>query len=170
MKKFETSKLKRLIRRSKPAAASSATAIPAILHIDDDPNDTSLLAAAARTAGLKLDLHNVEDGEDAIAYLSGAGRYADRFEFPVPSLVLLDLKMPRATGFEVLRWIREHSDLGHLPVVVLSGSDLQEDVRRAYDVGANSYLIKPIGFEALVTMVSNLSKVWLSALTQAHPA
>src|SRR5438105_2822919 len=77
-----------------------------VLHIDDDSNDTALLQAAAKSAQLSLRLHNVEDGEQAIAYLSGAGQFNDRDIYPLPSLVLLDLKMPRTTGFEVLKWIR----------------------------------------------------------------
>src|SRR5947207_936056 len=93
-----------------------------VLHIDDDPNDTLLLEAAARKAGAQFRLQNVHDGEAAIAYLSGAGIYADRGLYPLPSLILLDLKMPRATGFEVLQWIRAHSELGQMPVVILSGS------------------------------------------------
>src|SRR4051794_41136268 len=131
-----------------------------VLHIDDDANDTALLQAAARSADLDFRLHNVEDGERAIAYLSGVEPYGDRSMYPLPSLILLDLKMPRATGFEVLKWIRKHPELGNLPVVVLSGSELQEDVRRAYGVGANSYLVKPIGFEALVNLVRNITSVW----------
>jgi CheY-like chemotaxis protein len=134
-----------------------------VLHIDDDANDTALLQAATRSANLDFQLHNVEDGERAIAYLSGGGPYSDRTVYPLPSLILLDLKMPRATGFEVLKWIRQHPELGNLPVVVLSGSELQEDVRKAYGVGANSYLVKPIGFEALVNMVRNITSVWLNA-------
>src|SRR5436190_17356368 len=128
-----------------------------VLHIDDDANDTALLQAAARSANLQFQLHNVEDGDRAIAYLSGSPPYSDRKMYPLPSLVLLDLKMPRATGFEVLKWIRKHPELGQLPVVVLSGSELHEDVRRAYLGGANSYLVKPIGFEALVKMVRNIT-------------
>jgi CheY-like chemotaxis protein len=69
--------------------------------------------------------------------------------------------MPRATGFEVLKWIRRHPELGHLPVVVLSGSELQDDVRKAYGVGANSYMVKPIGFENLVNLVRNITTLWL---------
>src|ERR1044071_1377956 len=102
-----------------------------VLHIDDDPNDTTLLQAATRKAGLSLALQNVEDFEKAIDYLSGKGQYADRSVHPLPRLILLDLKMPRATGFEVLRWIRSNPSLGNIPVIVLSGSELQEDVRRA---------------------------------------
>ena len=149
-------------RRSGGAHAARASTVT-VLHVDDDANDTALLQAATRSANLDFRLHNVEDGERAIAYLSGLGPYADRAMYPLPSLILLDLKMPRATGFEVLKWIREHPELGNLPVVVLSGSELQEDVRKAYGVGANSYLVKPIGFEALVNMVRNITSVWLGA-------
>ena len=131
-----------------------------VLHIDDDPNDTELLRAATGKADVKFILHNVEDGEQAIAYLSGQGAYADRKRYQMPSLVLLDLKMPRATGFEILKWIREHPALGRLPVVVLSGSELQEDIRQAYAIGANCYLVKPHGFSALVDMVKSISTVW----------
>src|SRR5436190_18491066 len=127
-----------------------------VLHIDDDPNDTELLRAATRHAKLKLELHNVEDGDKAIAYLNGLGPYANRAHYPLPSLILLDLKMPRATGFEILKWIRNHPELGHLPVVILSGSELRDDIRDAYSIGANSYLIKPLGFDALVEMVKEV--------------
>jgi len=131
-----------------------------VLHIDDDPNDTELLRAAVRKAGAPFVLHNVEDGENAIAYLSGQGPYADRQRYQMPSLILLDLKMPRATGFEILSWIRAHPELGDLPVVVLSGSELQDDIRQAYAHGANSYHIKPLGFEALVSLVRTLNQAW----------
>jgi len=132
-----------------------------VLHVDDDPNDTSLLQAAARKANVRFLLQNVEDGERAMAYLSGLGIYADRDRFPLPSLILLDLKMPRATGFEILKWIRKHPELGQLPVLILSGSELQDDIQRAYDIGANSYLVKPLGFEALVGLVARINTSWL---------
>ena len=156
-------------RRSERGGSGGARACPPItvLHIDDDPNDTELLRAATRKAELPFILHNVEDGEQAIAYLSGLGVYSDRQTYHLPALILLDLKMPRATGFEILKWIRSHPELEHLPVVVLSGSELQDDIRRAYDVGANSYLVKPLGFEALVTMVRTIGSVWLTGNSQA---
>lgn len=132
-----------------------------VLHVDDDPNDTALLEAASRKARVQFRLENVSDGDQAIAYLSGLEKYANRTDFPFPTLILLDLKMPRATGFEILKWIRNHSYCRNLPVVVLSGSELHEDVRRAYSMGANSYLVKPIGFEALVKLVKNIAAVWL---------
>ena len=141
---------------------SEVNPLVTVLHIDDDPNDTELLRAAAVKAKVTCALHNVSDGEQAIAYLSGHGRYSDRKLHPLPVLILLDLKMPRATGFEVLSWIRAHPQIGHLPVVVLSGSELQDDIQRAYAAGANSYLIKPLGFSALVDLVRNLQAVWLA--------
>jgi len=148
-------------------AHAVASSTLTVLHIDDDPNDTALLQAAARSAKLDFQLYNIEDGDQAIAYLGGAEPYSDRELYPLPSLILLDLKMPRATGFEVLKWIRNHPELGKLPVIVLSGSELKEDVREAYTVGADSYLVKPIGFGALVNLVRNLSNVWLAARPQA---
>lgn len=143
-----------------------------VLHIDDDPNDTELLRAAARRAQAAFILHNAEDTEQAIAYLSGKGIYADRQTYAVPELILLDLKMPRSTGFEVLRWIRNHPHLHAVPVVILSGSELQADVQAAYAGGANSYLVKPLGFEELVALVRNISAMWLPAqvLTGAAPS
>ncbi len=154
-----------LIRRPRGAACSAATPAPellTVLHIDDDPNDTELLRAATRRAEARFDLQNVEDGEHAMAYLSGVPPYADRLRYPLPSLILLDLKMPRATGFELLKWIRRHPEIGTVPVLVLSGSQLHEDIRQAYAFGANSYLIKPLGFEALVNLVKDVMAVWLA--------
>lgn len=133
-----------------------------ILHIDDDPNDTELFRAAARKANAQFALHNLSDGEQAMAYLNGRGIYANRELYPLPALVLLDLKMPRATGFEVLQWIRNHPDVGNLPVVIFSGSELQDDIQHAYAVGADSYLIKPLGFKALVELVRNINESWIA--------
>jgi CheY-like chemotaxis protein len=135
-----------------------------VLHIDDDPNDTELLRVATRRAGVPFVLHNVEDADQAVAYLSGQGIYADRLRYQPPALILLDLKMPRATGFEILKWIRAHPEWKQVPVVVLSGSELQEDVRQAYAFGANSYLVKPLGLEALVSLVKSINTVWLEVV------
>jgi len=91
--------------------------------------------------------------------------------YPLPSLILLDLKMPRATGFEVLQWIRAHPDhLGRIPVVVLSGSEMQQDIQQAYNTGANSYMVKPLGFDALVSLVKSLSSLWLGVNTPGAEA
>jgi CheY-like chemotaxis protein len=137
----------------------------AILHVDDDPNDTALLQAASRRAGILHELHNVADGEEAIAYLDGTEPYEDRTRYQMPALILLDLKMPRATGFEILQWIRRNPRISRIPVVVLSGSELEEDIRKAYASGANSYLVKPLGFDALVDLIRSVCAVWLSAGT-----
>ena len=152
-----------------PAArpGSIAKSSVTVLHVDDDPNDTALLQAASRKAEVGFELQNVEDGEQAMAYLEGRGVYQDRKRYRVPSLVLLDLKMPRATGFELMKWIRQHPTLKRLPIVVLSGSELQDDIRTAYAEGANSYLVKPLGFEALVELVKSVNVVWLAASSQA---
>jgi len=157
------------LSRSRPTRATRAvhasSPLVTVLHIDDDPNDTELLRAAVRRANAPFDLQNVEDADKALSYLSGHGNYANRTLFPLPALILLDLKMPRATGFEILKWIRKHPELGRLPVVVLSGSELHDDIRRAYEIGASSYLIKPPGFEALVEMIKDVTAIWLPAHT-----
>jgi CheY-like chemotaxis protein len=140
-----------------------------VLHVDDDPNDTALLEAARRKAELEFRLENVSDGDQAMAYLNGSGTYTDRRRHPWPTLILLDLKMPRATGFEILKWIRNRPDCKELPVVVLSGSELQEDIRKAYKMGANSYLVKPLGFEALVELLRNITSVWLASRPTKFP-
>jgi len=132
-----------------------------VLHIDDDPNDTELLRAAVAQAELKLQLQNVEDGDRAMDYLRGRGVYSDRARFPAPDLILLDLQMPRATGLEVLQWIRRHSELGAVPVVVLSGSEFGRDRDEAYAAGANSYILKPLSLAGLVQVVQQIWAQWL---------
>ena len=134
---------------------------PVVLHIDDDPNDSALFRAAILQAQLDFDLQNVESGERAIAYLSGSGDYADRGRYPLPSLILLDVKMPRANGLEVLKWIRTNCASPKVPVVMLSGSELKDDMQSAYSNGADSYVIKPLGFAALVDLVKSLNVAWL---------
>jgi len=133
-----------------------------VLHADDDPNDLILVKHACRAANLPFSLESVSDGEAAIAYLSGQTTYGDRARYPFPALVLLDLKMPRRTGFEVLEWIRGQPNLKRLPVIILTSSRHEGDINWAYDRGANSYLVKPVGFEALVEMVKAIHTYWLT--------
>jgi len=102
----------------------------------------------------------VRDGEQAIDYLAGRGQYTNREKFPLPYLLLLDLKMPGTDGFEVLQWLREEPDLRRLLVVVLTSSNLQSDVDRAYELGANSYLVKPVEFEQMVNLVQRFEAYW----------
>ena len=146
--------------------SGGARSLPAqrvtVLHIDDDPNDTELLQAASRQAGAPFVLQHIHDGEQAIAYLGGTGPYADRRRFPMPALILLDLKLPRTSGFEVLRWMRSHPELASVPIVVLSGSESQDHIQLTYSMGANSYIVKPLGFQELIKVVETLHSVWLA--------
>ena len=134
---------------------------PTILHVEDDPNDVVLLEHACRKAGVSCDVKRVADGEEAIAYLAGQDQFADRQQFPFPRLVLLDLKMPHLSGFDVLQWRRQNDNMKTIPVVVLSSSNHDVDLIRAYELGVNSYLIKPVSFDALVGIVKMLNDYWL---------
>jgi CheY-like chemotaxis protein len=131
-----------------------------ILLAEDDPNDTLLISRAFQKAGLGNVLKCVNDGEQAVEYLQGENEYADRARFPLPFLLLLDLKMPGTDGFEVLRWIRAQPDFKRLLVVVLTSSNLQADVDRAYELGANSYLVKPVEFNQMVNMIQRFEAYW----------
>ncbi len=132
-----------------------------ILLVEDDPNDVILIRRGFAKANLANPLEVVGDGEAAVAYLAGAEPYVDRQRHPVPVLVLLDLKLPRRSGLEVLEWMRSRPDLRRLPVVVLTSSREGNDINRAYDLGVNSYLIKPVGFDALLEMVKALNLYWM---------
>src|SRR5439155_15477323 len=133
-----------------------------ILLAEDDPNDVILFQRAMERASLSVDsLKVVRDGEKAISYLSGQGLYADRDLYPLPTLLLLDLKMPRKSGPEVLSWIRKQPQLRYLIVVFLTSSNSSDDVRLAYEAGANSYLVKPVEFTNLVEMIRTVIFYWL---------
>lgn len=132
-----------------------------ILLVEDDPADVFRIQRAFRKTNLASSLEVVTDGEKAIDYLSGQEVYQDRDRYPLPSLMLLDLKLPRRSGFEVLSWLRNESDIKHLPVVVLTSSDQQVDIERAYSLGANSYLTKPPAPNALLEMVQVVGLYWL---------
>jgi CheY-like chemotaxis protein len=129
---------------------------PVILLVDDNPHDVVLIRLAFRRVGIIDTIHLVKDGDEAMRYIRGEGAYADRHQFPVPTLVLLDLKMPQTSGFDVLRWIREQPKLAAVVIVVMSGSKNDADIERAYSLGANSYLIKPSRFEEMVKMMETL--------------
>ena len=138
------------------------TAQPAILVVEDNPDDVLLLQRAFRRANLPNPLHIVGDGQAALDYLSGAPPYSDRAAYPVPGLILLDLKLPKRTGHEVLQWIRAQPGLRRVPVTVLTTSRESPDVNRAYDLGANSYLTKPIEFDGLIALVTTLQQYWMT--------
>ena len=132
-----------------------------ILVAEDSHDDRDLIRRAFSAANVINPILFVRDGEEAIAYLSGSGKYSNRAEFPLPSLLLLDLKMPRMDGFEVLSWLREQNALNALRVIVLTGSDELLDVNRAYQLGANSFLVKPMDFERFTDISRAIKGYWL---------
>jgi CheY-like chemotaxis protein len=132
-----------------------------ILYVEDDENDVLVLRHVFQKAGLAGQLQVVRDGQMAIDYLSGAGAYADREKYPLPYLVLLDLGLPERGGLEVLQWIRQHPSLKKLVVLVLTSSPFAEDVDRACELGANSYLTKPSGLPKNLEMAQLLKSWWL---------
>lgn len=132
-----------------------------ILLVEDDYNDVLLIKRAFRQAKVEQSLAIVSNGDDAIAYLSQEGKFADTKTYPLPCIVLLDLKLPRLSGLEVLAWIRQQPALKRLLVVVLTSSQENSDLEKAYDLGVNSYLVKPIKFQDLVQLVELLDNYWL---------
>src|SRR6187431_55634 len=121
-----------------------------LLLAEDREDDILLLRKAFAKANLVNPVHLVRDGAEVLAYLTGEGKYANRIEFPLPDLLLLDLQMPKMNGFEVLTWIRQQPSLRALRVVVLTSSDRIQDVNLAYQLGANSFVVKPMDFDQFV--------------------
>ena len=146
----------------------TALRIP-VLHVEDDSNDVLLFQHACEKAGVPLSVQSVADGDEAIAYLAGEAKFADRELHPLPKLVLLDLKMPRVSGFEVLVWIRKEEKFRVMPVVILTSSNHTADVDRAYQAGANSYLVKPVDFNELVDLARTIHGYWLTLNERAAP-
>ena len=129
-----------------------------ILLAEDSADDVFLLRHAFQEAGVSGQFQAVCDGLECKAYLEGEGVYADRAAYPFPQILLLDLNMPRVNGFEVLEWVRQESKYKGLMVYVLTASARESDVRRAYELGANSYLIKPNGLNELIALIKALNQ------------
>lgn len=138
-----------------------------ILLVEDDENDILLMKRAFNRARLANPLKVVQDGDEAIDYLSGNGIYRDREQYPLPLMVLLDLRMPKKDGFQVLAWIRSQPEFETLPVVVLTSSAEQPDALQAFKLGANSYLVKPAQFDDLVQLMLRLQGYWLLVRNKA---
>lgn len=132
-----------------------------VLLIDDDPDDRFLAEQAWRQAGIKNPLRTIADGQEALDYFSGKGSYADRLHHPLPALLLLDIKIPGACGFDILRYIRGHEGLRLLPVIIFSASTSPLDVAEAYRVGANGFFLKPSSIHELVELMTALKNCWL---------
>jgi len=132
-----------------------------ILLAEDDSDDVLQLGLALKEAGILNPLVVVPDGVEALDYFKGEGKYSDRAKFPLPSLVLLDLHMPHMSGFEVLKWLRQDQALRHLPVVVLTASAMLTEVKTAYELGANSCLIKSSNPIQLNQAIKDMAVFWL---------
>jgi CheY-like chemotaxis protein len=134
-----------------------------ILLVEDSEDDVFFMTRAFTAAGLLTPLARAENGQKAIEYLSGKPPYNDRTRFPLPSLVLLDLKMPFLSGFEVLRWIRSQSPCLRVPVIVFTTSNQERDVETAYELGANAYIVKPDRPEKCSDLAALIKRFWLEA-------
>jgi CheY-like chemotaxis protein len=143
--------------KSKVSASERAT----ILLVEDNPDDAFMVTRALKQAGVAQPLFHVRDGEEAVNYLSGKPPYEDRAKYPIPGLVLLDLKMPRLTGLDVLTWLQTQPALSRVPVVVLTGSVRSEDRDEAQKRGAVGYQVKPVAFNDLVEIVRQVDARWL---------
>jgi len=139
-----------------------------LLLVEDSEDDVFLMSRALRKAGLSVHLQIAVDGQEALDYLQGAGKYADRTAFPLPDIVFLDLKLPYVHGFDVLAWLRQQAAFSELAVVVLTSSPLDRDRERAQELGANAYLVKPPDGEMLLEVLRSV-KQSASAVCEAAP-
>jgi CheY-like chemotaxis protein len=141
-----------------PAGKGSAN----ILLVDDREDDVIFFRRAFKSADLHHSITHVRDGDEAIKYLSRQAPYTDDAVYPVPDVVVLDLKMPKKDGFEVLQWLRDENRLKPAPVVVLTSSDRDDDKKRAKELGAGSYYTKPVDFTKLVGVAKDINRRWLT--------
>lgn len=132
-----------------------------LLLVEDNDDDVVLMRRAIKSAGIENSVQVVEDGQMAIEYLMGRGAFADRQAHPLPGIVLLDLKLPRVSGLEVLEWIRNNPSTRSLVVIVLTSSNQPSDMRKAYHLGANSFVVKPGDFEQLQDFARCFKSYWL---------
>jgi CheY-like chemotaxis protein len=133
-----------------------------VLYVEDEENDVFFMRYAFQEAGIQHGLESVGDGQHALAYLAGKAPYADRQQFPIPTLILLDLNLPLISGFEVLDWIREQPELQETPVVIFSSSGRPEDRSKAEKLGADHYVLKPASGMQFVQIAKNLKDTWLT--------
>jgi len=132
-----------------------------VLLVEDDLNDIFLVQRAFKKARISNPLQIVTDGEKAIQYLQGRGPYSDRSLYPIPKLIVMDINMPGKSGFEVLEWLKSRQQPLHtIPIVIVSSSDNPEDINRAYDLGANAYMVKPMDFKAVEHLFQSITHYW----------
>jgi CheY-like chemotaxis protein len=131
-----------------------------VLLVENDLNDVFLVKRAFKMASLQTPLQIVTDGREAIHYLRGEGKYSDRHAHPLPKLIVMDINMPRLTGFEVLEWIKHDLLLRRIPVIIVSSSESPEDINRAYELGANAYMIKPVDYRQVEHLFASITHYW----------
>ncbi len=132
-----------------------------VLLVEDELNDIFLVKRAFKLAWLRNPLQIVTDGEEAMNYLQGVGKYADRSLHPLPKLIVMDIKMPRVSGFDVLKWVKQDGGtLRRIPIVIVSASDNPADINRAYELGANAYMVKPVDFRAVQHLFDSITHYW----------
>ena len=131
-----------------------------IVMADDDAEDRRMTTEALEESRLANDLRFVENGEELLQYLQRQGKYSNEEDSPKPGLILLDLNMPRMDGRTALAEIKQNAEIRHIPIVILTSSKEDEDIYRSYDLGVNSYIVKPVTFEALVDILLTLEKYW----------
>lgn len=135
-----------------------------ILIVEDEPHDVEFLSRAFERAGVPNPIQSVHNGEEAIAYLNGTGKYADRAKFPFPRVIMTDLKMPQMGGLELLKWLNEHPRCRVVPAIVFTSSTSQADVDAAFAHGASGFMVKPVEFQELEEMVRKIADYWKLSL------
>ena len=139
-----------------------------ILVVDDSDDDLFFIRKALDRVGIGKTVNSVHDGQEAIDYLCGHGEFSNRQKFPFPTIILSDLKMPRMSGFELLRWVREHPDCGVIPTILFTSSAIEDDVREAYRLGANAYMVKPSKPEELDELLRTVCEFWSRCERPVH--
>ena len=132
-----------------------------ILLIEDESSDAALLLRGFEKAQVANPIIHLTNGDDALRYLAGKGEYADRRKYPLPALMLLDLKLPGMTGIQLLQWMRVQGEIKRIPVVVLTSDENPDTINAAYDLGANSYLVKPGNAAEIARMVQTIQRYWV---------
>lgn len=140
-----------------------------VLLVEDDSLDAQLIQTAIKRTPGEITLIRLEDGDEAVAYLSGGAPFEDRDKYPLPKTMILDIKLPKRSGLEVLQWLRAQNwSIRRLPVMMLTSSKHRKDVDRAFDDGVNAYFVKPETIQELIAMLGEFKKFWLARLEFPH--
>ena len=143
-----------------PKIAEMENGRPTLLIVEDSEDDIFFIERIFKQLGARCHLRFARDGFEAVEYLSGKGKFKDRAQYPMPSIILMDLKMPRKNGFEVLEWMQGHPEIKLIPTIVVTSSTLQEDVTKAYRLGANAVMNKPVDKDSLLQMLKSFHVYW----------